>query len=437
MFIGELLGINRSERRRRRALKRSGADPLARLAVGGAVHASAVRLDTRHARRLDRGGNAVSRTATASAVARVRSGETRELPGRADREADAHRAEQRRLSSSVDLTRPAVDPRWILAVEILIVAFEWMFWFATWSSAIDRRVPWFGEERVAAALLALVTPVIGVAGARLGGGHTHRLLRGHPGVGAFERLGAVCGLGLAVLSMIAIGWLAHWRFTDGAGIGAVEVPAAAMALVFVLVIVVDVLLRIFGDSEEYRQRRRRDRRVVADRRSIARADKRVLTADERARAAWYALRSRVQRVIAQVELIAITGDTIVLDATVDNAVAGHEARTGTRVLAHVTNGGLHLPSTDRQQVLAGPHHVPFPLRHAEDAVAVLRAHPPAGVCGAAEMVEELRRRLAALFPADPTPVHPVPGRLPGRTPFRIARQAGITNGRRPVAGWSK
>jgi hypothetical protein len=388
------------ERRRRRALERSGVGGHARLGVGAVEFSTAVRHDRRAARGLLRGAEAVSRTAAAAAAALVHSAARRTLPGQEAREADAAAAERQRTAQPVDIDAPVVSERWITGVEIVIVAFEWTFWFATWSTTIDRGVPWYGAERIAAALLALVTPLLGVYGARLGGCLTHRVLRDLPGVGRIERVGAIAGLALATLSMVAIAWLAHWRFTDGAGISAVHVPAVAMALVFALVVVLDVLLRIFGASEADRRRREGVRAVRRGRRRAVRADVTVLRADARARTAWNALRARIEDVLLAVELAGVTGDLLVLDAVVAAGVDGPEAApvAPRRAAGVAVRDGYRLPSPERQLVLAGDHHVPFLLRHVEDAIDALTAHPTAGTGTTHEVVGDLRRRLAAVGP---------------------------------------
>lgn len=420
MDILGLLGFPSTERRRRRVLRR-GVGPHARLGVGGTVHAGSLAAERRRRRGLLSGARTVVATATAAAVALAGHDRALSLPGATEREAEAARAERERLANPVDIHRPAVDERWVAAVEIVLLAFEWTFWFATWSAEIDRRLPWYDTARIAAALLALVTPVLGVAGARLGGAMAHRVLRGYDGVSRFERIGAWSGLSLAAASVVTIVWLAYWRFTEGAGIGAVHVPAVAMSLVFGLVVVLDALLRTFGVSEWHRNRVRRDRAVAADRDRADRADADVLHADERARAAWYSLRTRVQDAIAAAELVGITGDTLITDAVVvagldeAPATAGHPAAAHPPERDTGTAPGRALPSADRQRMLAGGHHVPFPLRHVADAIDVLAGHPPAGVGDSAEVVEDLRRRLSgATHTADRPTVVPLPRLATGR-----------------------
>ncbi|WP_224401696.1 hypothetical protein [Pseudonocardia sp. ICBG1034] len=398
------LGYPSTERRRARVLG-SSVGPHARLGVGGAVLAGALATQRRRRRGLRTGARDLVSTATSAAAALAAHGSGGSRPGAADREREAAAAERARLATPVDVHRPAVGERWVTAVEVVLVAFEWTFWFATWAAEIDRRSPWYSPAYVAAGLLALVTPLLGVAGARLGGTLAHRLLRGYPGVGRFERIGAVSGLSLAAASVAVIGWLAHWRFTAGAGIGAVAVPAAAMALVFGLVVVLDVLLRALGVSQSHQDRVRRDRDVRADRRRTARAAAAVLAADARTRNAWNVLRTRVQDALTAAELVVVAGDTLITDAVVVTTADAPAAVAGPAVPAHAGGAeGRALPHAGRQRILDGDHHIPFPLRHVADAIDVLAAYPPAGSGDSAQILQDLRRRLTAVGGTGAAPV---------------------------------
>lgn len=399
------LGFSSVEGDRRLALRRSPG-PAAALAVGGAVMAGGKRAQRRAG--LRPGMRRVSATATSAAAALVSAAVRRDLPGRELREQAVRADEERRTAAEVDLAVPLVGSHAVLFAELVIVAFEWAFWFSTWSDPIDPRVPWYGPARLSAALLALLTPLLGVLGARLGGGAAHRVLRACPGVGRADRIGMWVGLGFAVAAVVVIGVLAYWRFdATAAGIGAVVPPAWAMATLFGLVVVLDVLLRAFGVSERHVQRRHRRRDVVRDRRSAARAESRVLRADRRARAAWQALRYQVQLTLEVVDLITVTGDELILDAR--NAAADTAASAPSVAAepaashAHAVRSGYRLPSGQRQRVLAGPHHVPFDLRLIADAIDVLDVHPPAGMSSSQAMVEQLRRRLAGLTPEPAAP----------------------------------
>jgi hypothetical protein len=80
-------------------------------------------------------------------------------------------------------------------------------------------------------------------------------------------------------------------------------------------------------------------------------------------------------------------------------------------------------------VLAGDHHVPFLLRHVEDAIDVLAAHPPAGTGTVHDVVVDLHRRLAAIGgPVGRAAAEPrlrvvprvSPATVPGRGVLRVA-----------------
>ncbi len=377
-----------AEDRWRRRLAEPDARPGTVLGVGASVIAGIRHLELA-SWRLRRRSLGVVRAASAASTTAVGAGSALPAPPEAVPAPVADPvAGTDRSTGWIDVRAPIVPVRYVLALEIVIVAFEWSFWNATWSRELARSLPWYAPDRLAVALLALVTPLLGVVGAQMAGGALHRVLKRYPDVGRFERLGAVCGLALATGAVVAIAALAHWRFTDGAGLGSVEVPPAAMTAVFVLVIVLDVVLRTFGTSEDATQRRRVERAAARRRRTAARRDAAVNRHLRRWEVRWHTLRLDVVRLLARVDLIGVTGDQLVIEAgggrlTVADAVPGLAGASGPR---------LRLPSGRRQPVLAGEHQARFEVRLVEVVIALLDEYRPPGP-DHGPLVADLRARL--------------------------------------------
>ncbi|GAA0237758.1 hypothetical protein [Cryptosporangium japonicum] len=311
-FFARLFGTRGVERARQRVLEREAVAPgtmtPGQVAVLVEVNSTIAAADAKASRRLLRKQHALDAADFAAVLAAQRLDATRTNPiWRGRRGGPAHDPDGP-FVEDFDPHRPLITNRVLTVVEIIFVVVEVFFWYSIFDDVVEPDAPWYDPSRVAAALLALFIPVVGVATARVVGPLGHRWLAGYPGVGRKDRIGAVFAVIAFVLALAAVGWLINFRFDEAtAPIGSLPPPALPMAAIFVAVLLADALARVFLVSEIRGQSSERSK--VFDRLVVAKTK-----ADVAHHRAWEDLRAEVQTQLNTIERIVAVGARMIADS---------------------------------------------------------------------------------------------------------------------------
>ncbi|MGW7370212.1 hypothetical protein ACWGI8_44060 [Streptomyces sp. NPDC054841] len=378
------------------------------------AHSTVTGLDEQAARGLVRGEKEVIKAARRSSHAGQHVTAVAADPVRPLRETEHTERHRQRLTQRMEVDRPLVSGRFLALTELVLLLGEGGFWIQAFSRDIDSKVPWYGQERLAAYILAVLLPLLGVVAARWTGATWQRLLR-HPAPDRQQRrnqrLGAAAALGLLMVVTAAIFSLVRWRFgPQGVGLGGLAIPATWMALAFGAIIVADAIARAFLVSEQAEQDRQRDAAWIADRCQAREAAARRTDADAQWAAAWLALRRRVNTVLNRIQQAVDTGEWIVVahratdehgpDTLVAPALVAQPSGPG--------QAGLLLPEPTPSAVLDLPE-VPMVLRGLRSAVDTLAHYQPPSL-RPEDQVEHLTGLLfAALATERPAPAGPSEG----------------------------
>ncbi|WP_157018475.1 hypothetical protein [Cryptosporangium arvum] len=311
-FFARLFGTRGVERARQRVLEREPVAPGAmtpgQVAVLVEVNSTIAAADAKASRRLLRKQHALDAADFAAVLAAQRLDATRTNPIWRGRRGGRDHDPDGPFVEDFDPHRPLITNRVLTVVEVIFVVVEVFFWYSIFDDVVEPDAPWYDPSRVAAALLALFIPVVGVATARVVGPLGHRWLAGYPGVGRKDRIGAVLAVVAFVLALAAVGWLINFRFDEAtAPIGSLPPPALPMAAIFVAVLLADALARVFLVSEIRGQSSERSK--VFDRLVAAKTK-----ADVAHHRAWEDLRAEVQTQLNAIERIVAVGARMIADS---------------------------------------------------------------------------------------------------------------------------
>lgn len=306
-----------------------------------------------------------------------------------------------RTSTTEDLPREVFDhhqrmsPVLVLAVfEVIFVVAETFFWYETFSQTAE---PGFNEGRIAALLLAIAVPSLGLFGSYTAAKLLHRWVRGHSRADRRAGAGVLVASALFLVGVIAIVGLVSWRFDPdgGLGIGATEIPQWPMAIVFGTILLVDVTARTFLVSEirtQYDRRRKRfDRSSNAYLRAAAEHD-----------VAWTALAHAIQDRIDQARRIEAAGARVlgVTEARAGDPYRRHPIpppvralkKAGTETTVDDKPDTLSLPNPESLRLIQ-PDDILAPQGVLANAIHLLTTCPALSPVQARERVERLWQSL--------------------------------------------
>ena len=275
-----------------------------------------------------------------------------------------------------DARQPLIREHTLTAVVFVFVVVEFFFWYNVFGADIQPGAAWTDPTRISDLLLAALVPVSGIIAARVVGALGHRLVGGYPSLGRSVRIGSLCAIVLAGLSLTAVYLLVHARFDASTRpLGATPLPAVAMTLVFVVVLLGDMLARTFLLSEIRAQTR-------AWHSHLDRLLARAAAANDTHAQAWTRLRTRVQVRLDRCERVVAAGARIIGD---QRATAGGWPPELPNLIwvhrpAHEPAGDAPadppaVPCADQLQLYGAPL-VLGPLRSVADAIDTLRHWPP-------------------------------------------------------------
>lgn len=272
-----------------------------------------------------------------------------------------------------DHNRALISRRTLAGIEVALTGAEFFFWYATFTSDLDRNAGWADPHRIAAILMAVLIPVVTILGARLAGGLAHRWVMEYRGISKRRHTGAAVGLVVFGVLLIAIFLLVLYRF-DGANtaIGSISVPAWPMAMIFAGALLTDAAVRTYLVSEIRDQYRLRSE-------EFAKLAKKLIEANRRHLAAWVALRLQVQIWLDENTRVNAAGARLV---TQGEAYWGdpHTVRTvpeGVPALMDAeqeskARSGLRLPNLKSPRLFGGVEALLYPRSLADMADLLLR-----------------------------------------------------------------
>lgn len=180
--------------------------------------------------------------------------------------------------------------RWgLLGLEVMLMAVEFLFWYSAFTMNLDRRAGWTDHDRLMAVAVSLFIPAVSIWAAGFAGRRAHLWVMDYEGISKRRHSGAVVGLVVFGLVLVAMVLLVLHRFGEAhVTVGSMSVPAWPMALVFAAALITDAAVRTYLTSEireQYRKRAAEFTKLCA----------KLIDANQRHYTAWLALRSLVQQ----------------------------------------------------------------------------------------------------------------------------------------------
>lgn len=229
-------------------------------------------------------------------------------------EAEWRRRNERRLRIHSGWT-PAIDPRQLLAAEVLVLVAEVYLWYQLINVEISDDVAAWSPERLAAYLFAMVVPLAGVLSARVSGAIIAVFFLA-PAQGDARRR-QWCGLGFAAVLVSAVCtvtvYLIGWRYAESQTFDTVSLPGLWLGGLFALVTLLLTSARGFLLPPFERAQQQADQELLRSRRRRADAERAL----QEAHAAWtsaaVAAHLAFMEVLQEVENVLRTAELMVFE----------------------------------------------------------------------------------------------------------------------------